>query len=231
MATHAVITVDLSVAPGLAVYGTFVRRVPWWGLVSSLAAPLLLIGGWTLAAGIQPVHFDAATRTISDLAARDTPHRWLMTAALVGVGLSHIATASALGCARAAGRLVLGLGGLATLLVAAFPLPAGDRSSGAHTVAATAAFVSLAVWPAFAWKYPPAPRRTFPVLLRPQASAVAACTLLLFLVWFFVEQLVSGQRIGLAERVAAGSQALWPLAVVVSARRSEPHRGQPVESK
>jgi hypothetical protein len=122
------------------------------------------------------MHFDAVMRTTSDLAAHDTPHRWLMTGALVGVGLSHLATASAPGCARAAGRLVLGLGGLATLLVAAFPLPGGDRSSSAHTAAATAALVSLAVWPAFAWKYPLAPGRTVPVLLRPQASAAAACT-------------------------------------------------------
>jgi hypothetical membrane protein len=199
-----------------------VRRVPWWGLVSSIAAPLLLIGGWTLAAGMQPIHFDAVMRTISDLAAHDTPHRWLMTGALVGVGLSHLATAMALGCARTAGRLVLGLGGLATLLVAAFPLPAGDGSSAAHTAAATAAFVSLAVWPAFAWEYPLTPERTVPVLLRLQASAAAACTLLVFLAWFLIEQVMSGQRIGLAERVAAGSQALWPLAVVVSARRSQP---------
>lgn len=197
--------------------------------MSSIAAPLLLIGGWTLAAGVQPRHFDAVVRTISDLAAEDTPHRWLMTGALVGVGLSHLATASALGCARTAGRLVLGLGGLTTLLVAAFPLTAGDHSSSAHTAAATAAFVSLAVWPAFAWRSPRTPGGTVPVLLRPAASVAAACTLLLFLAWFFVELLVGGQRIGLAERMAAGSQALWPLAVVVSARRSQPSRSQSVE--
>jgi hypothetical protein len=47
----------------------------------------LLIGGWTVAAGIQPMHFDAVMRTISDLAACDTPHRWQMTGAFVGVGL------------------------------------------------------------------------------------------------------------------------------------------------
>ena len=81
-------------------------RVPLWGLVSSLAAPVLLIGGWTVAATVQPVPFDSVVRTISDLAARDTPHRWLMTSALVGVGLSHLATASALrlgGAGRATG--------------------------------------------------------------------------------------------------------------------------------
>ena len=48
-------------------------RVPWWGLVSSVTAPVLLIGGWTVAAGVQPVPFDAVVRTISELAALDTP--------------------------------------------------------------------------------------------------------------------------------------------------------------
>jgi hypothetical protein len=198
-------------------------RVPWWGLVSSIAAPVLLIGGWTVAAGVQPVRFDAVVRTISELAARDTPHRWLMTTALVGVGLSHLVTAYALGPASPAGRLVHGLGGLSTLLVAAFPLPAGGRSSVAHTAAAAVAFVSLAVWPAFAWTRPQVPKRCAVALLGPQACAVATLTLLLALAWFFSEQISNGHRVGLAERVAAGTQAVWPLAVVLAARRSQPH--------
>jgi hypothetical membrane protein len=198
--------------------------VPWWGLVSSIAAPVLLIGGWTVAAGVQPVPFDAVERTISELAARDTPHRWLMTTALVGVGLSHLVTAYALGSASPAGRLVHGLGGLATLLVAAFPLPAGGSSSVAHTAAAAVAFVSLAVWPAFAWRRPRVPKRRSAVaLLGPRACAMATLTLLLALAWFFSEQISNGQRVGLAERVAAGTQAIWPLAVVLAARRSQPH--------
>ena len=197
------------------------RRVPWWALVSSVAAPVLLIGGWTLAAAVQPAPFDSVVRTISELAARDTPHRWLMTGALVGVGLSHLTTAFGLAPAAAAGRLTHGLGGLATLLVAAFPLPAGGGSSTAHTIAAAVAFVSLAVWPAFAWLRRQMPGRTAFAALGPRVSAAAACGLLLTLAWFFAELLVSGQRVGLAERVAAGAQALWPLAVVLSVRQGQ----------
>jgi hypothetical protein len=48
-------------------------RVPWCGLVSSVAAPVLLIGGWTMAAAVQPAPFDAVVHTISELAARETP--------------------------------------------------------------------------------------------------------------------------------------------------------------
>jgi hypothetical membrane protein len=178
----------------------------------------LLIGGWTVAAAAQPTPFDAVTRTISELAARDASYRWLMTLALAGVGLSHLVTACALSCARSTGRLVLGLGGLATLLVAAFPLPGGGRSSAAHTVVAAVAFVSLAMWPAFVWTRPRPRGPAVAVLLRPRASAVATSTLLLLLGWFFVEQVTGGQAVGLAERVAAGAQAAWPFAVVLSAR-------------
>jgi hypothetical membrane protein len=181
---------------------------------------VLLIGGWTAAAAIQPAPFDSVVRTISELAARDTPHRWLMTCALVGLGLAHLATASALAPAAAAGRLVHGLGGLATLLVAAFPLPAGGGSSSAHRAAAAVSFVALAVWPAFAGRRR-VPGEPVTALLEPRVCAVATFALLLAVGWFFTELLAGGHRVGLAERVAAGAQALWPLAVVLSVRRAQ----------
>jgi len=206
------------------------RRVPWWAVVSAVSAPLLLIGGWTLAAAVQPVPFDGFVRTISELAARDTPHRWLMTSALLGLGLSHIATAYALAPVAAAGRVTHGMGGLATLLVAAFPLPAGGGSSPAHTASAAVAFISLAVWPAFAWMRRRVPRQSVTTVLGPQVSAAATCVLLLTVAWFFAELSIGSQRVGLAERVAAGAQAVWPLVVVLSVRHAQANLGTvPVE--
>jgi hypothetical protein len=35
-------------------YGGGMRGVPWWGVVSSAAAPVLMVGGWTAAASLQP---------------------------------------------------------------------------------------------------------------------------------------------------------------------------------
>jgi len=209
-----------------------VLYVTWWAVVSSVTAPVLLIGGWTVAAAMQPTPFDAVVRTISDLAARDTPHRWLMTAALVGVGLAHLATACALVPAARTGRLIHGLGGLATLLVAAFPLPAGGGSSPAHTAAAAVSFISLGVWPAFASQRGPVPGRVVatahgprPWALRPRVCAAATGALLLTLGWFFAELFLGGEHVGLAERVAAAAQALWPLAVVLSVRRAQATAG------
>jgi hypothetical protein len=126
--------------------------VPWWGVVSSAVAPVLLIGGWTLAARVQPGGFDPVTETISALAADDAAHRWIMASAFAGLGIAHIGTALALRPAARAGRVMLAVGGLATLGVAAFPLPTADDSSTGHTASAAVAFVSLAVWPLGAWR-------------------------------------------------------------------------------
>ena len=45
-----------------------VRDVPWWGVISSAATPVLLIGGWTVAAGLQPQPFDSIRQSVSTLA-------------------------------------------------------------------------------------------------------------------------------------------------------------------
>ena len=158
-----------------------VRRVPWWGLVSSAAAPALLVGGWTLAAGLQPGSFDAVTGTISSLAAQGAADRWVMTLALAGTGACHVITGLALRPASAAGRLILMTGGAAVVLVAAFPEPAGGGGSLAHTFWSTVAFVALAVWPLAARRRGP----MTPAWLRPLAGAVAAGVLLCLLVWFY----------------------------------------------
>ena len=43
--------------------------MPWWGVATAAAAPILLVAGWTIAARLQPGGFDSVARTISDLEA------------------------------------------------------------------------------------------------------------------------------------------------------------------
>ena len=114
------------------------RGVPWWGVISSAAAPVLLIGGWTVAAGLQPRSFNPVADTISALAALNATDRWVMTFALLAVGACYVATALALRMAASPGRLILTAGGAATVLVAANPEPAGSGSLP-HTLSAAAA--------------------------------------------------------------------------------------------
>jgi hypothetical membrane protein len=189
-----------------------VRGVPWWGLVSSAVAPVLLVGGWTVAAGLQPGSFNAVADTISSLAAEGAADRWVMTLALAGVGACHLVTGLALRPAASAGRLILMAGGVATVLVAAFPERAGGGGSLPHTLWAAVGFVALAVWPLAARKRGP----LVPAGLRPGVCAGAAGVLLGLLVWFGAELIGGGRQVGLAERVLAGAQAVWPLAVVLS---------------
>ncbi len=171
---------------------------------------MLLIGGWQLAAARQKGGFDPVRQTISELAARGATDRWIMTTALVGVGVCYAITAAGLRSAAVPGRLLLATGGVATVLLAAFPQPVTGDST-AHVATAAIVFPALSLWPALAARRGASPR--------PATWLVAAVVLLGMLGWFGLEFFGDGPRIGLAERVLAGAQALWPLAAVLLARR------------
>jgi hypothetical membrane protein len=195
--------------------------VPVWALVSSAAAPVLLVGGWTLAASLQPAGFDQMSDTISDLAGLAATDRWVMTIALVGVGASHVTTALGLHPAARLGRASLALAGVATIAVAAIPVTSSATPT-AHTIAAGVAFLSLTVFPTLASRT----TRHTTALLRPTAGVLATATLAVALGWFVVELSTGGPRIGLSERVSAGAQSLWPLAVVLSSRAGRRSRNR-----
>jgi hypothetical membrane protein len=189
--------------------------VPWWGLLSATAAPVLLIGGWTVAAAQQRVRFDPVVETISALSARGATDRWIMTAALTGLGVCHLVTALALRPAATAGRLVLAGGGIATVLVAAFPIPV-DGPAVVHVVSAATGFLLLAVWPVLAARQSP----RAPAVLRTPVALPAAAVLLGLVVWFgyeFTHDYEDG-LVGLSERAVAGAQAIWPLVTVALIR-------------
>ena len=81
--------------------------VPWWGVLSALAAPLLLVAGWTAAAALQPRSFNAIAETVSALAAVGAAGRWVMTLAFAAAGACEVVTGLALRPAAAPGRLIL----------------------------------------------------------------------------------------------------------------------------
>jgi Protein of unknown function (DUF998) len=192
-----------------------VRIVPWWAVLSSACAPVLLIGGWRLAAARQSGGFDPVRQTISELAARGATEPWIMTTALAGVGVCHMITAAGLAPAAQPGRVLLALGGAATVSVAALRLPTtGD--SPAHAVAASIAFTALSLWPAAGLRRGAVPG---PALWR-----CAAAGLLGLLGWFGIDYFSQRPQIGRSERVLAGAQALWPLVAVLLARCWERNR-------
>ena len=167
-------------------------------LVSASVAPVALIGGWSLAASRQPSSYAPLRDTISALAAHGATDPWIMTIGLAVLGACHLATASGLTEAARPGRAVLAAGGMATIAVAALPQP----SSG-HTPAATVGFIALAVWPVLSG----VPGR--------RLAGAATVGLVILLGWLLLE-LHDGDLLGLSERVLAGAEALWPLAVALA---------------
>ena len=204
-----------------------VRAVPWWGVVSSAAAPVLMAGGWTLAAGLQQPHsYSQIADTVSALAAPGAADRWVMTATFLVVGACDAITGFALRPARSLGRLILMGGAVAGVLVAANPELPGTRFPLPHMICAAAGCVALVTWPAAAWRRGP----SVPWGLRPAVSAGAVAVLLALLAWFAVELITAGGQVGLAERVFGAGQALWPLAVVASCQYSASTVTRPIQA-
>ena len=181
-------------------------------IVSSYLAPVLLIGGTVVAGALSP-GYDPVRQTISELAAGDAPTRVLMTAFFVLTGLCHLVTVTFARGIGIAGRVAFLIGALATLGVAAFPLPTVAGSSATHTAFAMIGFIALAAWPLLGMRL----RADFPWLVRPLGSILGTAILTALCVWFLVIwSSHSSPVVGLVERVAADAESLWP-AVVATA--------------
>jgi hypothetical membrane protein len=191
------------------------RSVPWWGVISAVGAPVLLVGGWTVAAGLQP-HFDPVSGTVSALAAIGATDRWVMSLTFLIVGLCYIVTALALRPARTTGRLVLIAGAAAGMMVAANPEHAGGFGSVPHFIWASIGLAGVTLWPAWACRR----GADVPWGLRPGPAAAAVAVQFALLVWFGAELILAAGQAGLAERAVGTVQAAWPLAVVLSCRLS-----------
>ncbi|MFF3175049.1 DUF998 domain-containing protein [Streptomyces sp. NPDC057900] len=220
------------------------RSVPWWVLFSSVCAPILLVGGWSVAAELQGPGYDPDSTTISILAADGAAGYWVMTSALLALGLCHMVTACGLRLAAPFGRVALAGGGLSAMLLALFPAPPSGGSF-AHGVVVVVGFALLAMWPVLAVRRGaptvrrPAERATSPVRraaaslgrtmpwgLRPMPSAGASVAMWLAGAWFLLALLTLGSA-GAAERVTTFAQSFWPLVVVVSCARWTGEDGQP----
>ena len=111
-----------------------VRGVPWWGVGSSAAAPVLMVAGWSVAARLQPRPVDLVAEPVSALAAVGAADRWVMSATFVVVGACVFVTGLALRPAGAAGRLMLMAGAVAGMLVAVNPEHPGTSFPVPHMI-------------------------------------------------------------------------------------------------
>lgn len=193
--------------------GTADQRPPGWAVASSLAAPVVVIAAWTVAAAVQLSSYDAVHQTISALARYGAAHRQIMTAGLAVLGIAHVVTAAGLRAVGALSRVVLAAAGVATFGVSVFAQP-DIGSSAAHTALATVGFVLLALWPASTVRRRTAGAR--PPVLRPVVGVSMSVVSAALLIWFGFT--LNSGPIGVTERLLVAQQALWPLVVVLALR-------------
>lgn len=183
-------------------------------MLSAAVAPVALMAGW-LAAGSATPGYDPVRSSVSALAAGDLPNRWIMTLALVVTGLAYLVTAVGLRTADGAGRGLLGLGGVATLIMAWIPNAHAAHNSLGHMIPSYIAFVSLSIWSAVVARNVPGA----PAVLRPRFGQVTAVVLFLLFIVLVADIVTGGATLGLRERVLLTAQSVVPLVVTLGVVR------------
>ncbi|QKJ24899.1 DUF998 domain-containing protein [Aquiluna borgnonia] len=176
-----------------------------WALVAATLGPIQNVLGWSISGALVP-GYDPIAKTISDLAANDSPVQWLQSSFfLFGALLTFIGAWNAKALA-VPGRIALGLAGIAAIGYTVFATPSQAGYSDLHRLFATFAFVLFSAWPLLAMRFD----KRYHWSLRPIGAISATVVLGLTTLWFLLTWLEPGQPIvGLSERVIAVMQVLW----------------------
>jgi hypothetical membrane protein len=183
-----------------------------WAVVSTILAPLTMVGAWLVAEALQPPSYSPLRSSISGLAMIGATDRWIVTGALFLVGACYLVTAACLPGLRRSARIVLLTAGVSSIGIAASPQPV-HGTNPQHLVWTALGAVAIAVWPAFAADR--APSR--PLILRPRGAAAVTVVSLALLTWLIAET-QGGSALGLAERLVTGLQITWPFVVLLALR-------------
>jgi hypothetical membrane protein len=176
-----------------------------WAVVAATLGPIQNVLGWTISAALWP-GYDPIAKTISDLAADDSPVQLIQSSffifgsTLTLVGAWHAKSFSM------PGRITLFLAGLAGFGYTFFATPSQDSYSDWHRIFATIAFVLFSAWPILAMRFD----KRYHWAIRPVGAISATIVMGLTTLWFLLTWLEPGQPIvGLSERVIAVMQVVW----------------------
>lgn len=179
--------------------------IGFWAVIAATLGPVQNVLGWTIS-GLLWEGYDPIAKTISDLAADDSPVKWVQTSFFIlGSSLTLIAAISARALAMP-GRVALFLAGLASFGFTIFATPSQDSYSDLHRIFASMAFFLFSVWPLLAIRR----GQQYHWSLRPVGAISATLVMGLTTLWFLLTWLEPGEPlVGLSERVIAAMQVLW----------------------
>lgn len=179
-------------------------------LFAATIGPIQSVLGWLIAGSLWS-GYDPIRKTISDLAADDSPVQWIQSSFfLIGGTLSLLAAIFARSLAMP-GRVIIFLGGLATYGFTYFTTPSQDGHSDMHRYFAIASFVLFSAWPIFSMRL----NKQYPWVLRPAGAIIATIGFTIISLWFLSTWTnPDANNVGLVERVIATSQTTY-LSVVI----------------
>lgn len=180
-------------------------------LIAAIIGPIQSVLGWVIAGALW-AEYDPVTQTISDLAAFESPVKWIMSGFFVfGGALTLIASIYARTLALP-GRIALFLSAIATFGLTIFPTPLIGYSLE-HRIFAIASFALSAFWPILAMRF----RKDAPWIIRPTASIVGTTLQLALALWFLSTWTdPDTTNVGVWERVVTVSQALYGSIVILT---------------
>lgn len=186
------------------------QRIYLPALVAAILGPIQVVVGFNLAQALWP-EFDPVVKTISDLAANDSPVQVLMTSFFYFGGTLSFLVAGWAKSFSMPGRITIALAGLATYGLAFYSTPSQDSYSIEHRIFAIISFVLSAAWPLMAMRFD----KRYPWIIRP-AGAILGTALLTAAALVFLASWTdpASTMTGFWERVIAVSQT-WYMALVI----------------
>jgi hypothetical membrane protein len=178
--------------------------------IAALIGPIQSVLGWVIAGALW-AEYNPVTQTISDLAANESPVRWIMSGFFVFGGVLTLIVSISAKALALPGRIALLLSAIATFGLTVFPTPLVGFSVE-HRVFAIASFALSAFWPILAMRF----RKDAPWIIRPMASIIGTTLQLALAVWFLSTWTdPETTNVGVWERVVTVSQALYGSIVVI----------------
>lgn len=186
-------------------------------LIAAIIGPVQAVLGWVIAGALWP-GYDPIVKTISDLAADDSPVKWIQSSFFVLGGTLSLIAAIYTPVLALAGRVTIFVAGLTTYGLTIFATPTQETSSFWHRVFAIATFILMSAWPLLSMRFD----RSYPWLVRPAGSILATAVFTVSSIAFLsVWRDPAQPMVGLWERVIAVAQVLYLSVVIVSAWRHQ----------
>lgn len=186
------------------------RKIGKPALFAATLGPIQSVLGWAISGALWP-GYDPIRKTISDLAADDSPVQFLQSSFFIlGGTLSLIAAIWSRSLALP-GRIMIFAGGLATYGFTYFTTPSQDGHSDMHRNFAIISFVLFSAWPLFSMRV----SREYPWVLRPTGVIVATLGFTVISLWFLSTWTnPDATNVGLVERIIATAQTTYLSAVI-----------------